>query len=247
MVLPQQLNFFRTQMNTVIRQTFTQQVDSGFPLLMGGALGSTFGATKVPIFFEDSHLIAVFKPAGILSQGDDTGRENLLDLIKNDLKIRYQKPGNVFLGLLHRLDRPVSGIILYAKTSKAASRISEQIRLHTFDKTYLAWVEGEWKTPKGTLKSMIQRENREPQQAELQYECISSEKDSSLLKIKLITGRKHQIRIQLAEAGHPIIGDKKYGAKTVLESDFIALQATEISFDHPITKERIKVAVPTQH
>lgn len=200
---------------------------------------------ELQILYEDNHLIAVFKPAGLLVQGDITGDPTLMDEVKGYLKEKYKKPGNVFLGLVHRLDRPVSGIVLFAKTSKGASRISEQIREREISKTYYALVEGEIKPPKGTLKHFLIKDEKNKiarisnppaggetgDYAELDYETIKTNGTRSLLKINLKTGRFHQIRAQLSAVGHPIVGDKKYGAKSVLPDGAIALCATELTFE----------------
>src|SRR3989344_9126369 len=200
----------------------------------------------IKILYEDNHLIAVFKPAGILSQPDKTGDISIIDEVKKYLKEKYKKPGQVFLGLLHRLDRPVSGIILFAKTSKGASRLSEQFRNHTIEKTYHAIVVGKPEKSRGVLtnllgkdtKSMKAREFADGQEAVLHYEVIKSNEKPigtaqgrySLLKIKIEGGKFHQIRAQLSLAGFPILGDMKYGAKAPLPDEVIALCATSLSF-----------------
>jgi 23S rRNA pseudouridine1911/1915/1917 synthase len=201
--------------------------------------------------YEDNHLIAVFKPAGVLVQGDETGDVCLMDEVKKYLKEKYKKPGNVFLGLLHRLDRPVSGIVLFAKTSKGASRLSEQIRNRTVQKIYHATVEGKLKKRKDTLINYLKKDEKqnyttvfdEPAdgalRAELDYEVVSD----NVLKIHLKTGRSHQIRAQLAHVGHPIVGDVKYGSKTKYKDGQIALCATEFSFDTATTRERKLISI----
>ncbi len=205
------------------------------------------------VLYEDNHLIAVFKPAGILVQGDETGDKCLMDEVKEYLKEKYKKPGNVFLGLLHRLDRPVSGIVLFAKTSKGASRLSEQIRNHTVRKVYHALVGGKLKNKKSTLMNYLKKDEKqnyttvfdEPVEgalrAELDYETVETQNFASLpatlLKIILKTGRPHQIRAQLAHIGCPIVGDSKYGSKTKYKDGQIALCATEFSFETATTKE----------
>ncbi|MES3031519.1 MAG: RNA pseudouridine synthase [Patescibacteria group bacterium] len=196
----------------------------------------------IKVLYEDNHLIAVYKPAGILVQGDKSGDISLLDEVRTYIKKTYNKPGNVFVGLVHRLDRNVDGIVLFAKTSKGASRISEQIREHTVKKTYHAWVHG---TPKSTqatlvhfllhnesnnLSEIFDTEKANSQKAELSYELIKTEGDFSLLKINLKTGRHHQIRAQLSYIDHPIVGDIKYGSKIELPDKKIALTATSLSF-----------------
>jgi 23S rRNA pseudouridine1911/1915/1917 synthase len=207
---------------------------------------------KIDVLYEDNHLIAVNKPAGILVQ------EELLPEVKNFLKEKYQKPGNVFVGLIHRLDRNVSGIVLLAKTSKGAARLSEQFREHTTEKIYHAWVEGAPKNEKGTLKNyLVKDENKNKttvydeevpgsDYAELSFEVIKKEGGYSLLKIYLKTGRSHQIRAQLAYIGCPIVGDIKYGAKEALKDQSLKLVATELHFDTATEGKRevIKIAIP---
>lgn len=213
------------------------------------------------VLYEDNHLIVVNKPAGILVQGDDSGEESLMDVVKSYIKEKYQKPGNVFLGLVHRLDRNVSGVVLFAKTSKGASRISEQFRNHTTKKIYHARVAGVPQNKKGTLKNYL-RKNEQNLKAEvfdiptpgadeaiLDYELVSSNSKSSILKISLRTGRFHQIRAQLAHIGHPILGDIKYGSLEKYSDQHIDLCATALTFDlatadmaHPETTRRTVVA-----
>jgi len=202
-----------------------------------------FFSMPLKILYEDNHLIAVYKPAGILVQGDKTGDVCLMDDVKEYLKIKYHKTGNVFLGLLHRLDRPVAGVVLFAKTSKGASRLSEQIRNHTIKKAYHVLVEGVPKKPKATLINWLTKDeqnnivtiyNQEmsgAQYAELDYEIVQSNKINSIIKINLKTGRSHQIRAQLSNIGCPIVGDKKYGAKTPYKNGAIALCATSLTFE----------------
>lgn len=211
---------------------------------------------SLKILYEDNHLIAVFKPAGVLVQGDKPVGERreptLMDEVKKYLKEKYKKQGNVFLGLVHRLDRPVSGIVLFAKTSKGAARISEQIRERKISKIYHAVVEGEIKPSSGTLTHFLKKDEEKRiaiiskegtgDLAELDYKTVKTNGKFSLLKINLKTGRFHQIRAQLAAVGHPIAGDIKYGfvspkqnAKTDASKSFpdksIALCATELSFE----------------
>ena len=207
---------------------------------------------KIKVLYEDNHLIAVFKPAGVLAQEDITKDANLTDEVKKYLKEKYKKPGNVFLGLLHRLDRPVSGIILFAKTSKGASRLSEQFRNHQIEKIYYAIVLGKPKQNKGMLADYLKKdqknkktevgENGKP--AKLFYKVIFSNNKYSLLKVEIETGRFHQIRAQLASAGYPILGDVKYGAPFPLEDKSIALCATSLSFQTATTNEKKEIFIP---
>src|SRR3989344_3355608 len=217
---------------------------------------------KLEILYEDNHLIAVFKPAGVLVQGNrPVGERNeptLMDEVKEYLKEKYKKPGNVFLGLVHRLDRPVSGIILFAKTSKGAARISEQIREREMRKIYHAVVDGQMKSPSGTLRNFLKKDEekriakivkeREGDLAELDYETVKTNGKISLLKIELKTGRFHQIRVQLSAIGHPIVGDSKYGSKIKYKDGQIALSAVGLAFKTATTDEikNIKIDYPKE-
>jgi 23S rRNA pseudouridine1911/1915/1917 synthase len=210
------------------------------------------------ILYEDNHVIVVNKPAGVLVQGDVSGEDCLFEQVKRFIKIRDNKPGNVFLGLVHRLDRNVSGVTLFAKTSKGASRLSEQFRLHTIEKKYHAWVAGVPLKKSATLTHFLLKneqnnktavydsEIRGAQYAELRYDIVKTVGDFSLLRIKLETGRPHQIRSQLGYIGHSVVGDGKYGSGISLPNEQIALVATSLSF---ITatggeKKTVEVSVP---
>ncbi len=211
------------------------------------------------ILYEDNHIIAVFKPAGLLVQsaspvggGDERAGENLLDLMKEFIKKCDAKPGNVFLGLVHRLDRPVSGIVLFAKTSKGAARLSEQFRTRAVQKKYHALVHGKVASPCGVLihrlvkdeTQKIARVANEGSEANLAYTVIARNNEYSLLEIKLETGRFHQIRAQLSAIGHPIVGDIKYGAPQPLSDRSIALCATSVSFTTATGGKQKTLSVP---
>lgn len=210
---------------------------------------------KLKVLYEDNHLIAVFKPAGILVQGDETGKQCLMDTVKDYLKEIHHKPGNVFLGLLHRLDQPVSGIVLFAKTSKGASRLSQQFRNHTIEKIYHALVERKPKEKKGTLISYLKKDRERnivsvsdtfvegSQKAILHYEVVKEGKDMGLLQVQLETGRSHQIRSQLSHIGCPIVGDVKYGASKPLPDKSITLCATHLAFETATTKEKVEIKI----
>lgn len=201
------------------------------------------------ILYEDNHLLVVEKPVNIPTQADQSGDKDLLTLLKEDLKVRYNKPGNVYLGLVHRLDRPVGGVMIFAKTSKSASRLSESVRNRSFKKKYLAVIHG---TPKNKHNQLIHyllknertntvqvvpNTNKEGKQAILDYQVIKSEQDFSLIEVELHTGRPHQIRVQMATIGHPLFGDQKYGADRNKVGQQIALWSQSISVEHPTTKE----------
>jgi 23S rRNA pseudouridine1911/1915/1917 synthase len=208
-----------------------------------------------PVFFEDNHLLVVYKPAGLIMQRDHKNKANLLDLAKGWIKTRYDKPGSAFAGLVQRLDGPVAGVVVVARTSKAASRLSAQIREGTVEKSYLAVVEGRPPHEAGRLENNLVRDGRKSrivmaseqgsQYAGLTYRRIASRKEASLLEIGLETGRRHQIRVQLAGIGCAIVGDATYGASQSMAHGRIALLARRIAFDHPTRKERMTFESPT--
>ena len=207
--------------------------------------------TPLRVLFEDNHCLAVEKPAGLLTMGDHTGEPTLVEAAKDYLRQKYDKPGNVFVGVVHRLDRPVSGVVLFARTSKGAARLSEQFRVRSVEKTYLALVEGTVSPDAGVLHDRLNKDRarnvvsivedeEDGQDCELSYERQAKLGRFTLVKILPQTGRSHQIRVQLSSRGWPIVGDGKYGAKTRVEG-FIALHAASLTFAHPTTKERITV------
>lgn len=210
---------------------------------------------KLQVLYEDNHLIAVVKPAGILVQADIGGEKCLMDEVKEYLKEKYHKEGNVFLGLLHRLDRPVSGIVLFAKTSKGASRLSEQFRSHAIKKIYRAKVIGAPKKESDTLINYLIKDERKNKvqvfdrevanalRAELDYKIVNSDKKYSILEIELKTGRPHQIRSQLFHIGCSIQGDLKYGAPEPLPDKSIALTAVQLSFKTATTEQEINLKI----
>jgi 23S rRNA pseudouridine1911/1915/1917 synthase len=208
--------------------------------------------SRLKVLFEDNHCLGVFKHAGILTVADKSGDPALLDLARAYLKRKYGKPGNVFLGVVHRLDRPVSGVVLFARTSKAAARLSLQFRAGTVRKIYWACVEGKPADQSGTLIDFLVKDRERnvvtrtdentpfAQRAELEYRLLQSNKARSVLEIRPHTGRSHQIRVQLAAHGLPIVGDVKYGAKRATNGR-IALHAAELQFAHPVRDELIRV------
>ena len=207
------------------------------------------GKAMIDIIYEDNHLLVVNKPVNIPVQADSSKDQDLLTLLKKQLKEKYQKPGNVYLGLVHRLDRPVGGIMVFAKTSKAASRLSEQIRNNTFQKTYLAVVQGKVLNS-DTFKDKLEKDQKTNivkisptgKQAELSYELLEYKDNLSLVKINLKTGRSHQIRVQFSSRNHPLYSDQKYNPNT--PKDQIALFAHRLEFIHPTTKEVVKFELP---
>ena len=206
---------------------------------------------NLKILYEDNHIIVVEKIPNIPSQADKTGDIDMLTLIKDYIKEKYNKPGNVYLGLVHRLDRPVGGVMVFAKTSKAASRLSEEVRNKTFEKKYLAVVDGKIEKEKGSLEDYLYKDERNNMSkvvtptkknaklAKLDYEVIVYDevKKLTLVKVNLHTGRHHQIRVQLSNFGHSIFGDQKYGTRG--QGKQIALWAYELKIVHPITKEEM--------
>ncbi|MBT8400790.1 MAG: RNA pseudouridine synthase [Rhodothermia bacterium] len=188
------------------------------------------------------------KPAGLLSQADRTGDPDLLTWCRSYIERRYNKPGRAYIGLVHRLDRPASGVMVFARTSKAAARLARQFRERTVVKRYLAWVEGSLPGA-GTMKSSIRKRGKGVEQgsegdlrsaaAVLSWRSLHEWNNRTLLEVDLQTGRKHQIRFQLAEAGHPIIGDFRYGSEIELDGRNIGLHCCYLEVDHPTRKERV--------
>ncbi|KPH72138.1 MULTISPECIES: RluA family pseudouridine synthase [Bacillaceae] len=211
---------------------------------------------KISILYEDNHLLLVEKPINIPVQADRTGDSDFLSMLKQDLKIRYQKPGNVYLGLVHRLDRPVGGVMVFAKTSKAASRMSDLIRRQAMDRKYLAVVRGVPQKNQAVLEHHLIKNNREnkvytvtanhkkAKKALLDYRTIAKTEELSLLSVQLHTGRPHQIRVQLSANGTPIYGDQKYGQNINRPGQQIALWAHSLRFEHPVNKEMVEVNCP---
>lgn len=208
------------------------------------------------ILYEDNHLLIISKKVGQLVQADKTGDQSLLELLKNHIKTRDQKPGNVFLGLVHRIDRPTSGLVIYAKTSKALSRLTQMVKNREIKKTYWALVPKEPIPPQQTLVHYLQkneknnkaivypRETEGAKRAVLHYEVIKTLDNYQLLEIDLETGRHHQIRAQLSKTGVPIKGDLKYGAPRSNPDGGISLHARRLQFTHPVSQEIIVVTAP---
>ncbi len=205
----------------------------------------------ISILYDDNHILVVNKPNGLLSQKDNTGDDSIIEILKEFIKEKYNKPGNVFLGSVHRLDRPTSGVMVFAKTSKALTRLTVALKNKEFDKRYFAIVEGKIRefegrlthfliknTRKNTVSAFAQPKNG-AKKAVLAYKLLSIYGEYSLLDINILTGRPHQIRVQLREELSPIYGDIKYGAKFRKGDKNICLHCHSLSFEHPIKKERM--------
>jgi 23S rRNA pseudouridine1911/1915/1917 synthase len=212
------------------------------------------------VLYEDNHCLALDKPAGLLTQGDATGEPTLVEEAREYLRARYEKPGNVYVGLVHRLDRPTSGVVLLARTSKAAGRLSEQFRNGTIGKVYWAVVEGasaqeegEWsdtllKDEARNVVEVVPTGTPGGQVARLAFRVLGHEGRTALLELRPTTGRSHQLRVQLASRGLPIVGDRKYGARSTLIAldgrPRVALHAKELTFTHPTRGEALSVSAP---
>lgn len=211
---------------------------------------------NLQILYEDNHLIVINKKVGDLVQGDKTGDLPLNEIAKQYIKDKYHKPGNVYLGVVHRLDRPTSGVVVFARTSKALSRLNKMLREKKIQKTYWAIVKGTpkikqqslthylIKNPKNNKSTAYDIEKNESKKAILHYQLLQSFDKYSLLEINLETGRHHQIRAQLSKIGHPIKGDLKYGFNRSNKDGGIHLHARQISFTHPVSKETISIVAP---
>lgn len=208
------------------------------------------------VIYEDNHIIIVSKRSGEIVQGDKTGDEPLSDTVKEWIKVKYNKPGNVFLGVVHRLDRPVSGLVVFAKTSKALSRLNEMFRVGDVHKTYWAIVGKRPAQEEATLTHWIVRNEKQnksyaydkevknSKKAQLHYRVIGASDRYTLVEVHLMTGRHHQIRCQLAKIGCPIKGDLKYGAPRSNPDGSISLLSRFVEFIHPVSKEKITATAP---
>ena len=202
---------------------------------------------KINVIYEDNHLLVVEKPINIPVCEDSSNDLDLLSMLKNYIKVKYNKPGNVYLGLVHRLDRPVGGVMVFAKTSKAASRLSSQVSSHTLKKTYVAVVEGKIKKEdtlvdylyKDTTKNISYVVSKDKgKESILNYKVLSYKDNFSLVEINLKTGRSHQIRVQFSSRGYPLVGDAKYNKNHDGKTN-VALFAKRLEFIHPVTKESL--------
>lgn len=209
---------------------------------------------RLPVLYEDNHLLGVLKPGGLLVQGDRSGDESALELCKAYIKKKYNKPGNVFLGLVHRIDRPVSGVVVFARTSKAASRLAKEFHDRKVSKVYLAVVIGRVEKEVGEIESYVERAHKRSRpatessprakKARLNYRVLERRRDMTLVEVLPSTGRHHQIRLQLSGEGHPIVGDLKYGAREPLADKTIALHAARLTFSHPVENKSVTLASP---
>ena len=218
-------------------------------------LGKNMEPTALRVLYEDNHLLAINKPAPLPTMGVPADKTSLVDLAKEYLKRKYSKPGNVYLGVVSRLDAPVTGVVLFARTSKAASRLCDQFRQRSVRKLYWALVEAPLDPDHGELCHWLRRHERhrkvllgsqrdsDAQEARLRYETLTSKGTRSLLQVELITGRKHQIRAQLAAMERPIIGDRKYGSQLKFPHG-IALHSRSLTIQHPIKKDRLHLDAP---
>ena len=208
----------------------------------------------IDIVYEDNHIIVVLKPQGVPTCGDESGDDSLLEGVRRYLKVTYEKPGNVYVGLIHRLDRPTGVVMVFAKTSKAASRLSEQMRGGDFEKKYFTVLVG---TPKEPQKTLVNYLKKNPvnnmvylcppttdgaKMASLDYRVLQEREGLCLAEVRLHTGRTHQIRVQMAGIGHPVYGDMRYGGENA-KKGWLALWAYSLSFTHPVTKERMRFMV----
>lgn len=211
---------------------------------------------KLTILYEDNHIIVVVKPQNIPSQEDNSKDVDMLTLVKNYVKEKYNKEGNVYVGLVHRLDRPTGGIMIFAKTSKSASRLSEQIKKGEINKTYYAVTTKAPKVKQGYLENYLKKDEKNnivkivPRSeegvkiAKLSYKTLQTNNDLSLIEVKLITGRSHQIRVQFAGINCPLFGDGKYGKDKDVSSKNLGLWAGRLEFIHPVTKQKMIFAFP---
>ena len=208
------------------------------------------------VLYEDNHIIVINKASSEIVQGDRTGDKPLSEKVKEYLKEKYNKPGNVFCGVTHRLDRPTSGVVVFAKTSKALTRLNKMFRDDEVDKTYWAIVQNRPASDRATLTHYLIKDNKRnkstaynterkhTKKAVLHYSLINQSENYHLLEVKLETGRHHQIRVQLAKIGCPIKGDLKYGATRSNRDGSISLHARSISFIHPVSKEKVDIIAP---
>ena len=214
---------------------------------------------ELTILYEDNQIIVVIKPQNVPTQADDSNDKDMLSMVKDYIKQKYNKPGEAFIGLVHRLDRPTGGIMVFARNSKAANRLTEQFKTHSVEKVYYAITNGVVKVRTQRLVNYLKKDTKEnivkivpmsetgAKKAELVYNYLADDGKQSLLEVKILTGRSHQIRLQLANIGHSLVGDVKYGKEKGMTSK-LGLWAGKLAFDHPTTKERmVFMACPDQN
>ncbi len=212
-------------------------------------------AQPLDVLYEDNHLLVVNKPAMLPTMGVASSRPSLLSVAKQYIRDKFDKPGNVYLGVVSRLDAPVTGVVLMARTSKAASRLTEAFRSRDVKKIYWAVVSGTPDPPQGTLEHYLRKDERhrkvhvtnsgasDAKLARLHYKLLAEHSDASLVEVQLETGRKHQIRVQLAKLGHPVVGDRKYGSAAEFPLG-IALHSRLLEIEHPVRKEPMQFEAP---
>ncbi|MBQ7328108.1 MAG: RluA family pseudouridine synthase [Clostridia bacterium] len=214
---------------------------------------------ELTILYEDNQIVVVIKPQNVPTQADDSNDKDMLSMVKDYIKQKYNKPGEAFIGLVHRLDRPTGGIMVFARNSKAANRLTEQFKTHSVEKVYYAIANGVVKVRTQRLVNYLKKDTKEnivkivpmseagAKKAELVYNYLEDNGKQSLLEVKILTGRSHQIRLQLANIGHSLVGDVKYGKEKGMTSK-LGLWAGKLAFDHPTTKERmVFMACPDQN
>lgn len=211
---------------------------------------------RIPILYEDNHILVVEKPVNMPTQEDESGDMDMLRTLKEHIKQTCNKPGNVYLGLVHRLDRPVGGVMVFARTSKAASRLSESVRTRNFHKTYVAAIHGKpdnkqdrlthylYKDTRNNIVNCVSKDHPEAKEAILDYIVMDYAEGLSLVNVRLHTGRSHQIRVQFATIGCPLYGDQKYGIHMNKAGQQIALWSMQIEFEHPTLKNLLKFTSP---
>lgn len=205
---------------------------------------------NLTVLYEDNQIVVVIKPQNVPTMADESGDKDMLTLVKEYIKEKYNKPGKAFIGLVHRLDRPTGGIMVFARNSKSAKRLSEQFQTHSVEKVYYAVTNGVVKLKSQKLVNYLKKDEKEnivkivpmsesgAKKAELVYNYLEDDEKESLLEVKILTGRSHQIRLQLSNIGYPLVGDVKYG-KAKGKTSQLGLWAGKLAFDHPTTKQRL--------
>ncbi len=213
-------------------------------------------AKDLKILYEDNQVVVAIKPQNIPSQADESGDKDMLSLVKEYVKEKYNKPGEAFIGLVHRLDRPTGGIMVFARNSKSASRLGEQLKNGTMKKTYYCVCQGQLKEREGTLINYLKKDEKEnivkivplseagAKRAELRFKVLQTEENETLCQVELVSGRSHQIRVQFAGINCPLVGDKKYGKADMKKEYNLGLWAGRLEFEHPVSKQKMIFACP---